>query len=630
MKRIILGTAGHIDHGKTTFIKALTGIDCDRLKEEKERGITIELGYAHLTLPSGVKVGIVDVPGHERFVSKMVAGASGIDIVAFIISADEGIKPQTKEHLYICDLLGVKKGIVVVTKKDLVDEETLNLQIEDIRDFIKGSFLENSEIIPVSSLNGEGIDVFLKVLEKLSLEIIEKPSDKPFRLPIDDVITIKGFGTVVRGTVISGTISLKDEVIILPTELKSRIRNIQSHKDTVDVGYAGERIALNLPDIEKEEIERGMLVAKEGFFDVTDKLLVEFFYLPYNQKPLKSRFVSQFHIYTRRVEGEFFLINREKLNPNEKCYAYIKLKKPVYASYADPFIVRGFGVYTTLGGGRIINPSPPKIDRKVSEEELNILAKASEDSLIELFLMSRKREGSTIKKLAGLINLSEKYISQTINNFINKGLIFKDTKDKYYHSTILKDVKGDLLDILLDFHKKNPLKAGLNKSELLEKSSLNEGLFDLALSMLVEDRKIEILGNTIKSSDFVTQGAFKNPLFDKVEDYYKNSGLQTEDNLSILSKNLGISEKALRDIIFSLTKEGYLVKIKEGYYLHKQVVEDMKIKILNHFSKKELLTPQDMRNIFELSRKYIIPLLEYLDTVKITIRLQEGRKLRKQ
>lgn len=628
MKRIILGTAGHIDHGKTTFIKALTGIDCDRLKEEKERGITIELGYAYLYLKNGVKVGIVDVPGHEKFVSKMVAGASGIDTVAFVISADEGIKPQTREHLYICELLGVKSGIIVVTKKDLVEEDFLHLQIEEIKNFVKGTFLENAKIIPVSSVTGEGIQEFVEELENLSNDISQKPSDKPFRLPIDDVISIKGFGTVVRGTIISGTISLKDEVVILPSNYKSRIRSLQSHNQSIQTGYAGERVAINLPEVDKSNVERGMLVAKEGYFDVSDKLLVELFYLPYNQKPLKSRFVSQFHIYTRRVEGEFFLIGREMLNPGERAYAVIRLKKPVYASYNDPFIVRGFGVYTTIGGGRIINPAITSISRDFPDEYLKKLSNSSQDTLVEMYLEQGKKSGLTLKKICGLLNFSEQEVEKNIGSLLNKKIVFKDAKNRYYHISAVEEVKKFILDYIYDFHNKNPLKIGVNKSELLEKSDINEELFEMVLSLLINEKKIYFSENIIRSIDFKAEESGEDSLFLKVENFYLNSGLEADENITELSKKIGINEKSLRDIIASLVKKGILIKIKDNYYIHKTVFEEMKTKVLEHFSKKILLTPQDMKNMFNLSRKYTIPLLEYLDTIKLTIRLPEGRKLR--
>lgn len=628
MKRIILGTAGHIDHGKTTFIKALTGIDCDRLKEEKERGITIELGYANLTLPSGVKVGIVDVPGHERFVSKMVAGASGIDIVAFIIAGDEGIKPQTREHLYICELLGVKRGIIVVTKKDLIDEELLSLQIEDIKDFIKGSFLEGAKIIPVSSITGEGLKDFIAELDNISKDVAEKPIDRPFRLPIDDVVTIKGFGTVVRGTVISGTISLKDDVAILPLQIKSRIRSIQSHGQNISAGYAGERIAINLPEVEKAEIERGMLVAKEGFFDTTDKLAVLLYYLPYNQKPLKSRFVSQFHIYTRRVEGEFFLINRDKLNPGEKAFALLRLKKPVNASYGDPFIVRGFGVYTTLGGGKIINPHLEKISKDITEDYLKEFLNGDVKKLIELFIKEKGESGITRKKLIGLLNISEKEADRYILDLKNSKTIFEDEKGKYYHTEVIKSVKKNILESILDFHNKNPLKLGINKRELFEKSSIKEDLFSLILNMLAVEKSIEIQEDIVKSSTFSLKDNKSEELFTKLEKLYLDYGLQPEDNFAEIAKKINEKESAVRDAISTLTKRGLLLKVKDSFYIHPKILEEMKRKILDHFSKKDLLTPQDMKELFNLSRKYTIPLLEYLDLVKFTIRVQEGRKLR--
>ncbi len=627
MKRIILGTAGHIDHGKTTFIKALTGIDCDRLKEEKQRGITIELGYAILNLPNDIKVGIVDVPGHERFVSKMVAGASGIDVVAFIIAGDEGIKPQTREHLYICELLGVKKGIIVITKKDLIDDELLQLQIEDIKDFVKGTFLENAPIIAVSSVTGEGIKDFVQALTSISEEIYEKPADRPFRLPIDDIMIIKGFGTVVRGTVISGTLSVKEDIQILPIGIRSRVRSMQTHGKQVEKGFAGERIAINLPEIERSDIERGMMIVKEGFFETTDKLAAYIHYLPYNQKPLKARFISQFHIYTRRVEGEIFLIDRDQLNPGEKAFVLIRLKKPVVASYGDPFIIRGFGIYTTLGGGKILIPNLKMIDRKISGEFLSTILTSDTKNLVEIFIREEGIEGITSRNLCAMLNMSEEELKVIIENLINNRIIFFDEKGRYHHRSTVEEIKNAIERELTEFHQRSPMKIGMGKRELFEKSAVREGLFELSLKQLMEEKKIEILDDIVKikgasSSDNTDE------LIKRIEALFLKWELQPEENIAEIARLLNEKENTLKDAISSMVKKGILVKIKEGYVIHQKSLEKLKSAILDHFSRKDILTPQDMREIFNLSRKYIIPLLEYLDSIKFTIRVQDGRKLR--
>ncbi len=628
MKRIILGTAGHIDHGKTTFIRALTGIDCDRLKEEKERGITIELGYANLTLPGDIKIGIVDVPGHEKFVSKMVAGASGIDVVAFIIAADEGVMPQTREHLYICELLGVKRGIIVVTKRDLVDEELLQLQIEDIKNFVKGSFLENAPVIAVSSVHGEGINDFVDALTVISKEIYEKPLDRPFRLPIDDILIIKGFGTVVRGTVISGSISVKEDIQILPAGIKSRIRSMQSHGNQIEKGYAGERVAVNLPEIERTEVERGMMLVKEGYFKATDKLAAFIHYLPYNQKPLKARFISQFHIYTRKVEGELFLINKEHLNPGEKAFVLIRLKKPVVAAYGDPFIIRGFGIYTTLGGGKVLIPNLKQIDRKIDEGLLDNLLNSDNKILAEIFIREEKTAGISCRQLSAVLNIAEEELKQIIENLKKAGIVYEDEKGRCYHTNTIKELKNSILLAVKDFHNKFPMKIGIGKRELFEKSGVGEGLFDLVISQLLKEHDIEIMEDIVKIKTADSAGHETNELTHKIGSLFLKWGLQPEENVSEISKILNEKENTVKDAINSMVRKGILIRIKEGYFIHHKYLESVKSAIIKHFSKKDLLTPQDMRDIFNISRKYIIPLLEYLDSIKFTIRVQDGRKLR--
>ncbi|MCX7771313.1 MAG: selenocysteine-specific translation elongation factor [Proteobacteria bacterium] len=628
MKRIILGTAGHIDHGKTSFIKALTGIDCDRLKEEKERGITIELGYAHLTLPSGIKVGIVDVPGHEKFVSKMVAGASGIDVVALIISADEGIKPQTKEHLYICELLKIKQGIVVITKIDLVDNELLELQKEDIRDFLKGTFLENAPIVEVSSITGEGVDKFRQILDELAKNLSERPVDTPFRLPIDDVITIKGFGTVIRGTAVSGRIKTVDEVVFLPENLKGRIRGIQSHGTFVDEGFAGERLAINVPDFKKEDLRRGMLVVKEGYFHLTKYLLVDFFYLPYNTKPLKSRIVAQFHVMTMKTTAQLFFLNVDKVLPGQKVYALVKLDKPYAFSYKDPYVIRGFGIYTTMGGGVVLHPFLKEINRNmITDEYIKTFVSEDIEKICSILVKEQGADGLSANYIMGLLNIGPDTAQRILSDLLKRNILVEDKKNKkFFHKDVYENLVKNVLDTISKYHIENPLKSGIKKEELLDKVGNYETLFNLIVRDLAEKKNIVVDGDIIKLSDFVPGGEDK--AFKPLEDLLKNSGLQTEEPQRI-SEILKREEKEVKDMLATLVKNGRVIKIKDNYYIHREAFENFKGKIMEFFKLKDILTPQDVRDMFNISRKYMIPLLEYLDSIKITIRVPEGRRLRR-
>jgi selenocysteine-specific elongation factor len=358
LKQIILGTAGHIDHGKTALIKALTGINTDRLKEEKRRGITIELGFAFLDLPSGQHLGIVDVPGHEKFVKNMVAGATGIDIVAMVIAADEGVMPQTREHMEICTLLGIKHGLVVLTKTDLVDEEWLELVIEDVGDFVKGTFLEKAPIVPVSSINGDGIPEFVKTLDELSARLPSRPSSSLFRLPVDRVFTMKGFGTVITGTLISGHVQVGDTVMLYPSGITSKVRGIQVHNQSVTKAETGMRTAINFQGLEKAVVNRGDVLSNPGALKPSYMIDVSFNYLNSNKKPIKNRTQVRIHTGTSEVLGILILIDREELLPGDTCIAQLRIDSPVAVIKDDRFVIRSYSPVRTIGGGDVLNPIP--------------------------------------------------------------------------------------------------------------------------------------------------------------------------------------------------------------------------------------------------------------------------------
>ena len=382
MKQVILGTAGHIDHGKTTLIKGLTGIDTDRLKEEKERGITIELGFAHLSLPSGQVLGIVDVPGHEKFVKNMVAGATGIDIVALVIAADEGVMPQTREHLEICQLLRVKRGLVVLTKVDMVDQEWIELVKDDVSSFLAGTFLADAPILEVSAVTGKGLQELTDLLDAMVKEVPEREAGNFFRLPVDRVFTMKGFGTVITGTTMSGSIKTGDEVTVYPQGLESRIRGIQVHNMEVNEVSAGLRTAINLQGLEKEELQRGNVVATKDSLRQTRMVDVVFHLLASAPRKLKNRSIVRFHAGTAEIISTIVLLDRDELTPGQTCFAEIRLEEPTAVMSHDRYVLRSYSPVRTIGGGEILNALAQR-KKRLSETTLSELKVLSTGNLSE-------------------------------------------------------------------------------------------------------------------------------------------------------------------------------------------------------------------------------------------------------
>jgi len=628
-KNIILGTAGHTDHGKTAFIKALTGISCDRLKEEKEKGITMELGYAHMTLPSGVKVGIVDVPGHERFVSKMVAGTAGIDVVALLIAADEGIKPQTRQHLYICEILGIKKGIVVLNKKDLADDELLLLQKEEIEAFTAGTFLGGSPIIPVSSLNGEGIEEFIHAVDRIAADITEKPVEKPFRLPIDAVLTITGFGTVVRGTALSGRIATGEEVVVLPGGRKSRIRGLQNHGLTIHEGCAGERLAVNLADVKKEEIEKGMVVARSDFFYQSDTFLIELNYLPYNKKLFETKSHCQFHALAAKVKAEVKLLFKETLLPGEKGYAVVKALQPLVVSHGDTFVMMDYGVHATIGGGRILHPLFPYSEDDIPlEGYVKTLSAGSLREKITLIIQESGENGIHLVSLCGILNESETIVGKRVSELKKSAIVYEDDECRLFHRNQVSALKEKIRRIVHDYHRVNPLRLGIGKGELFYRTTAKSGLFQLVLSLMLQEGHVEIAGDLVKMNGFNLAETDSAVILQRVQKKFFKYGLQPETPAEA-AKRLNLEKGQFMTALDSLTRSGRMIKVNEDYYLHPDHFEHIVSSLKAFFDNNSVLTPPDVRDMLGISRKYIMPLLEYLDAVKMMVRTPAGRILRK-
>jgi selenocysteine-specific elongation factor len=632
-KHVILGTAGHIDHGKTALVKALTGVDTDRLKEEKERGITTELGFTFLDLPSGIRMGIIDVPGHEKFVKHMVAGVWGIDLVALIIATDEGVMPQTREHLDICRLLEVNKGLIILTKIDLVDEDLLGLVKEEVTEIVKDSFLKDAPILPVSSITREGIPELISALDRLSKEVEERSTDGLFRLPIDRVFVMKGFGTVVTGTVVSGTLSIGESVQILPSGVEAKVRTLQVYNRPVEKALAGQRAAVNLQGIETSAVERGDVLVHTHTLAPTRMLDVYIEYLPSAQRPLKNRTRQRFHIGTNLTSVSIFLLDREELVPGESGFAQVRLEAPVVALPHDRFVIRGSGVIQTLGGGVVLDAHPTKHKRNAPSviEDLTILREGSQDQAIAQHISRSGMGGIAPDDLLKRVATSSSEVQRVIKKMIDKGeaLLIDPEKMKVIDIRSYHQLKEMALAQLKEFHQRFPMKSGLAKEELRTKlpMEVDVKLFQILLNGLIKSKEILLEKDKLRLPTHQISSMDEKGLIKRVEEAVLKAGLQSPSPKE-LSEAWSEKEEGVQAVFEHLVHEGVLVKIKSGIYIHRVPFGHLKEELVSYLKKnKEITTPQ-FKEMTNASRKYAIPLIEYFDQIKLTIRLGEKRVLR--
>ena len=631
---IILGTAGHIDHGKTSLIKALTGVDTDRLKEEKARGITIELGFASLTLPNGQKIGIVDVPGHERFIRHMLAGATGMDLVTLIIAADEGVMPQTREHLEICQLLKVKRGLVVLTKVDLVEDEWLDLVEEDVHNFLEGTFLEGAPIIRFSALTGQGKKEFLEILEKLSADIESKPITGIFRLPIDRVFTIKGFGTVVTGTAVSGKVRVGDLVEIYPPQFKARVRNIQMHDENVEEAVAGSRTAINLQGIDKLELERGMVVATPEALLASQRLDARLDILPSAGRPLKNRREIRLHTGTNEELATVILLSRDELPPGESGLVQFRLSTPLAVKPFDHFVIRNVSPALTIGGGHFLHINPPK-HRRLQEnvvQGLEFLEKSTEAERIAFHLGESGAAGLSRQELVKLLSLNNAEVDPILKQMVKTGQIipYDPENRRFVLSAAVKDLQNQAAQFLQKFHQSQPLKLGASKEELRRRlpEELEVRLFNYLLQDMENQKRIVIDKELVRLASYrVVLGEEQEELAKKMESLYHQGGL-TPPTLKEAGAALRAEGRRLQEIVKLLTSQGRLIKVKEDLLFHRSVIDMLKAKLVDYLRQnKEISVPQ-FKDLTQTSRKFAIPLLEYFDASRVTVRVGENRRLR--
>ncbi|MGC8603873.1 MAG: selenocysteine-specific translation elongation factor [Desulfomonilaceae bacterium] len=629
MKRVILGTAGHIDHGKTQLVKALTGIDTDRLKEEKERGISIELGFAYLDLGPDLRIGIVDVPGHERFVRQMVAGSGGVDIAALIVALDEGVMPQTVEHLDILCLLGIKHGLVVLTKLDLVDEELALLAEEDAKDLVKGTFLENAPMVRVSARTGEGIEELKKVILDLSGTINQKSVHGLLRLPIDRVFTLKGHGTVVAGTLISGTICAGDEIEILPERIRSSVRSIESHKQFEQQSFPGQRVAINLRGIEQEQAHRGNVVTHPGEFRPSYIIDVRLTSLNRTSIKLTNLKKVRLHHYTTDVEATIALPDRDMIEPGEETLAQLRTSAPIVPATGDRFVIRAISPSITLGGGIILNPRAPKLRARSVK---SFLETEREDDLgvISALIKGSGIGGVNKNELLGMSAFSSSRLDRTLDKLKThrKVIQIDSTEHRLIHRDFLELALKKITDRIDNFHRENPLREGISKQELRSLTPGNDRLFKIALDELIFKGLLVDQGDTIRASTYKVQ--LKDDEKNLREELFVT--LRKNENSPPLLKELvakvGADTKQVKGLLTVLEKEGKIVKIKEEMYFPSDFIKSVREHLVDHLKKELSITPSKFQEITKASRKYNIPLLEYFDREKITLRIGDKRVLR--
>ncbi len=621
MRYIILGTAGHIDHGKSALVKALTGIDPDRLKEEKERGITIDLGFADLSYPDGLTVGIVDVPGHERLVKNMLAGAGGIDLVLLVIAADEGIMPQSREHLHICNLLKIKSGLVAVTKADLVDKDWLELVEDEVRNFVKGTFLEGASIVPVSSKTMFNIDHLKEKIREVALKVEPKPTKGLFRLPIDRVFTLKGFGTVVTGTAVSGSISIDEDVEILPSSIRSKVRGLHSHGKPIQTAYAGQRVAINLQGVDKEALQRGDAVVVPEKLTPTKKIDAKVELLS-DAPVLKSKSLVHFHLGTSETTARVILFGRNELKAGETCYCQFRLQEPVIAMSGDRYIIRRFSPVDTIGGGEILDPLSYRRSYKEGFDDLQTFKTGNLSEKIAVKVKRSGIHGIKISLIEGWIKAEIPAIKEAIRDLKEKGILIQ-LEDILIHKSAFDSFRETVKKFMDDFHKKNPLKPGMLKEELRAHLTIEPRLFNNLVTSL---KDIILEKELVRLSTFkvaLSQG--DETVKTRILELLERSRFQPPTKEE-LSQTLKMDQKRFSDILQLMAKEGSLVRISDSMYLpsstYKKMVENLK----NFYSRKPEMTVAEFRDILNTTRKYALPFLEYLDSNKITLRVGDIRK----
>jgi selenocysteine-specific elongation factor len=632
VKSVIIGTAGHIDHGKTALVRALTGIDADRLEEEKRRGITIDIGFAHLELPTldgrdTLRLGFVDVPGHERFVRNMLAGVGGIDLVLLVIAADEGVKPQTREHFDICRMLNIRRGITVLNKADAVDDETLAVVRMEVEDYLRGSFLDTitAPLVAVSSLTGRGIDDLKRAIAATASETLVKDSAGLPRLPIDRAFTMKGFGTVVTGTLISGTITKEDELDLLPVGKRVRVRNVQVHGAAADHTIAGQRTALNLAGIELDEVQRGMTLTKPGVSQASTRFDVALTLLP-SSRPLKDRSRIHLHAFTSETIAEVVLIGAKEIRPGQSAYAQLRTAEPLLLLPADRFIIRQFSPVITIGGGEVLDAAP--LHRRVPAEArvafLRELQSGQPENILYVRVSRRDSDGLALKDAARETGWREPDIVALANKLRSeKKLLIIDYV--LVAEPAFRESHEAITAIISKFHQQNPLSPGISREELRERTGIRTDVFAALLASLAGQKKITLSGEYIASyGRGVTLKDDEAESKEQIERAFASAGLKVPALKEVLA-GLKVDRTRAQKIVTLLLRDRVLVKLSDDLVFHRDALGSLRNQLIIYKTTSPRIDVAKFKELTGVSRKYAIPLLEYLDREHVTRRLGDER-----
>ncbi|MEK6606783.1 MAG: selenocysteine-specific translation elongation factor, partial [Myxococcota bacterium] len=633
---IILGTAGHIDHGKTSLVRALTGIDTDRLPEEKQRGITIELGFAHLEIEN-FRFGVVDVPGHERFVRAMVAGAGGIDLVMLVIAADEGVMPQTREHLDICELLAVPRGLVVLTKVDACEPDWLELVTEDVRKALAGTFLHDAPIVPVSAHTGAGLDDLRNTIVTIAGEVPPKDPDGLFRLPLDRVFTMKGFGTVVTGTLVAGRVRVGDDVVCLPSGVPAKVRGLQVHGGAVEEAFAGQRTAVNLQGPEREQVARGEVLAHPGTLAPCAILDGALRYLRVCKRPLKSRARVLFHTGTTQVMGSLVLVEGKEILPGDQGLVQLHLDEPVVVLPGDRFILRGFETQenygTTLGGGEVVRALAPKLRRPSAEAAtlLRAMRAADPTSRVALEVAAAGPAGLDRAELAARLSSTPRALDRALDALSSKGVLVRFDREKgaVVHRDAFAALARRVVDEVERFHAEQPLRAGVAREEVRSKlEGVAPKLFHAACEDLIARGELSADRETVRRPSHQAKAAAAGlaPLKARIATRLREAAL-SPPRPAELCADLGAGERDVSDALRLLVEERAACKVADLWF-DREAVDALRARLAAFLAKQGAITPQQWKELCGATRKFSIPLAEHFDAEKLTVRVGETRKLR--
>ncbi len=631
MKHVVVGTAGHIDHGKTSLVKALTGTDTDRLPEEKARGITIDLGFAFLEEPGGLTVEIVDVPGHERFIKNMLAGVGGIDLAMLVIAADEGVMPQTREHLAICALLRIKGGLVVLTKTDMVERDWLELVREDVTALVRGTFLEAAPILATSAKTGEGLGELRATLRALAEAVPERAVDQLARLPIDRVFTVKGFGTVVTGTLAAGRIGADDRVQVYPRAIEAKVRGLQAHGQPVTEARAGQRTAVNLQGVERASIERGDVLAHAGtlvpslLVDATLELLRD------APRALRTRARVRFHAGTSEIMARVLLLDRPELEPGGTAFARLRLEAPLVALPGDRFVVRSYSPILTIGGGTLLDVDPPRFKRKAPAliAHLTLLQSGGPDAVVEEHVRHVGAAGVRFGALSGRVPFGPERLRALLEGLVASGRVLVVDRDWFLHPESLARLRALAVAALEAFHRAYPLRLGMSREELRGRAGgADERVFASLLATLEAEGLVKTERDKVRlAAHDVRLTPEQQRVVDQVEREFLQAEAAPPDPKEALGR-AGVRGDEEHELFQVLVQSGKLLRVKESLFFHARALEAIQAKLVAMLRERREIGPGDIKDLLGISRKYAIPLLEFFDQRRVTSRVGERRVLR--